>query len=216
MFRQIILSALVAGAAFTASMTLSARVEARPLPIQGVESLAGESNITTVEARSKRVVRSNRTVRRGPAVRSARAPRLAPIQPGYRYRANRGSAIAAGVAVGAVGILAATAAAGSYYDPYYGSGDGYYPNGYSTWGYGSGYYGGGYAPVYYGGYAQPYRGRVYQRRVYRGETIGRGVYRNRGGVYHGGGHGNSYGGGGWNGGLGPMGNMQSNGMPYAR
>jgi hypothetical protein len=256
MSRKFILPALAAGAAFAASMSLSARVEARPLPVQGVESLAGDSNVTTVQARRGRVVRANRSVR---------VVRRGPYRTAYRYRSNRGSAIAAGLAVGAVGALAATAAAGSYYDPYYGSGYGYYPAGYGAWGYDSGYYGGGYGPAYYGGYAapvavgyyggyarpyyrgarygyggryaapgyirrnparygnavqfggyaQPYRGQAYYGRAYRGQVVGGGAYRNRGGAYYGGGYGRSSG-GGWGGGLGPMGNMQSNGMSYAR
>lgn len=259
MSRNVTISALLAGAALAAALSLPSASQARPLPVQNIDSLAGESNVTTVQARRARVVRSTRTVRRGRVVRTYRA---VPRRAAYRYRTNRNAAVAAGLAIGAIGAIAATTANAGYYDPYYGSGYGYgygaYPAGYSTWGYDSPYYYGGYAPAvtvgYYGGgyygrpyygryrygyrtryatpayvrrnpaiygnvtrvgYGRAYPGRAYYGRAYRGQAWRGGVYRNRGAVYYGNVPAGSYG-RGWGGGLGPMGNPQTSGMPYAR
>lgn len=160
--------ALLAGASIAAVLSLTAPASARPLPVQSIEHLAGDSGVVAVHVRRGRVVRTTRVVNRGRVVRTYRA---APRRAAYRYRYNRNAAVAAGLAVGAIGAIAATTANAGYYDPYYGYdyGYGYYPAGYPTWGYDYPYYG-GYAPAvtvgYYGGYyRRPYYGRY--RHVYR-------------------------------------------------
>ncbi len=84
--------ALLAGASITAVLALTAPASARPLPVQSVESLAGDSSLIAVQARQGRVVRSTRVVKRGRVVRTYRA---APRRAAYRYLYNRNAALAA-------------------------------------------------------------------------------------------------------------------------